>query len=170
MNYYDGRDPELPRHDPQNFADQTWLSDLTENVDTFVTLYAQGVPRDTAVIAAFEMIKYGRFLGNADLLAQALLSVASVRSKINAKIKAAKPDELWHARLSAHKLLQIVMDDRNRETARLNAIAQLNVLLGITEMTETGQQKLVDKSLADFYTRRIERQFGAAPPEGATTH
>ncbi|WP_053525706.1 hypothetical protein [Burkholderia cenocepacia] len=159
--YSDGVE-ELPRHDPRKFADDDWLfPELTSNVDAFVDMYVKGIPRDVAVIRAFEMIKHGRHLGNADALAAALLSVPSVAAKIAARIRESKPDELWHARLSAHKLLQIVMDDRHRESSRLNAIAQLNVLLGITEIADTGQQKLVDRSLADFYARRIERQFGA---------
>ncbi|MGQ7938497.1 hypothetical protein [Paraburkholderia sp. D1E] len=162
--------PHQNLHDPANFADEDFLEYLPEETDDFIDLFVRGVPKDQAVIRAFQLIKRGFGTTNADMLALAILSIPSIAKQIDAKIKAAKPDELWHARLAAHKLLQIVQDDRNRESARLNAIAQLNVLLGITEMTETGQQKLVDKSLADFYTRRIERQFGAAPSEGAITH
>ncbi|REG57616.1 hypothetical protein B0G80_0240 [Paraburkholderia sp. BL6669N2] len=167
---YNHGNEDIERHDPRNFADEDWLfPDLAKNVDSFIDLYVKGIPRDAAVIRAFEMIRYGKYLGNADMLALALLSVQSIAAKVTERIKASNPEDLWHSRLAAHKLLQIVMDDRNRESARLNAIGQLNMLLGITEMTESGQQKLIDKSLADFYQRRIDRQFGAAAETDQTT-
>ncbi|MEX3812132.1 hypothetical protein AB3X96_18020 [Paraburkholderia sp. BR13439] len=166
--YNDGED--VQRHDPRNFADAEWLfPDLAKNVDCFIDLYVKGTPRDVAVIRAFEMIKYGKHLGNADLLSQALLSVPVIATKVAERIKASKPDDLWHSRLAAHKLLQIVMDERNRESARLNAIGQLNLLLGITELTDAGQQKLIDKSLTDFYALRVERQYGTAPETNEAT-
>ena len=66
------------------------------------------------------------------------------------QLKQTKSHDLWNPKESAHQLLSIVRDVYAKDSVRLNAIKELNVLCGITIVDENGKTK-AGRSLADFY-------------------
>ena len=60
--------------------------------------------------------------------------------------------KLWSPKKSAHHLLTLVHDIFAKDSVRLNAIKELNVLAGITIVDESGKTR-AGRSLADFYAQ-----------------
>jgi hypothetical protein len=72
------------------------------------------------------------------------------RSHFTKRLKEIKIDELWNTKTSVHELLSLTRDIFAKDTARLNAIKELNVLVGITVVDENGKTK-AGRGLNDFY-------------------
>ena len=155
-------------YDPFDFADPAYAQKFHECFDAYIELRVKGIPRDLAVIDAFELIRLRASLHNVDQLGMAADSNQYVKVRFAKSLAAKATEDLWDGKKAAHNLLKLIEDPRVRDTTRLNAIAQLNVLLGIVEITEKGNTKLIDKSMADFYRRRIEAR--EANVDSATTH
>lgn len=151
-------------YDPADFAAEDWAERFSDPFDDFIELRIKGVDKEVAIITAFEMIKYGARLHNVNELSVAAESNPYFRKRFEPRLKDKNPNDLWDGNKALHALLKLVQSESVRDSTRLNAIKELNILLGITELDEKGQTKLIDKSLAEFYARRIERQHGT------TTH
>ena len=79
--------------------------------------------------------------------------------KFRARLKEIDFSELWNPKDAIHLLMTIAYDDTAKDQARLNAIAHLNVLSGITIVDSAGSTKAV-RGLNDFYN-----DIGALPGE-----
>ncbi|RZF31334.1 hypothetical protein EVC45_02455 [Paraburkholderia sp. UYCP14C] len=152
-------------YDPADFASEEWAEQFAIPFDDFIELRIKGVDKEVAIITAFEMIKYGARLHNVAELSLAAEANPYFRKRFEPRLKDKKPDDLWDGNKALNALLKLVESATVRDSTRLNAIKELNVLLGITELDEKGQTKLIDKSLADFYSRRI-----AMRGDSTTTH
>lgn len=152
-------------YDPADFANEAWAERFYIAFDDFIELRIKGMDREVAIITAFEMIKYGARLHNAHELAVAAESNPYYRKRFDPRLKDKEPTDLWDGNKALNHLLRLVESETVRDSVRLNAIKELNILLGITEIDDKGATKLIDKSLSDFYRRRIE-QRGETP----TTH
>lgn len=128
--------------------------------DKFIELRIIGYDRDLAFMEAFEVFQLDIDISNLSHNALAAECNEYFRANYARRLQEAKPEQLWSAKEACAQLLRIVRDPSARHTAKIQAIASLNVLLGITEMTETGQQKLVDREMADFYSRRVQQTYG----------
>jgi hypothetical protein len=73
-----------------------------------------------------------------------------VISKLRDAIAAANPNELWNPRISIHEMLSLARDPFAKDSSRLGAMKELNVMLNITVVDENGKTK-AGRSLADFY-------------------
>lgn len=61
--------------------------------------------------------------------------------------------DLWGDKVAINELLQMVRDKMVKDAVRLGAIKELNVLLDITVIDETGRTRR-NKSLDDFYEKQ----------------
>lgn len=59
--------------------------------------------------------------------------------------------ELWDAKVSIRELLQMVRSPFVKDSTRLNAVKELNVLAEITFVDEQGRTRARPKGLDDFY-------------------
>jgi hypothetical protein len=87
-----------------------------------------------------------------------------------AALKAFDANTAWSAETAVIHLLRMVENPYEKGTVKVAAIDRLNVLLGITEIEATGKQTLAQKSLADFYARRVKRTGDDASTDTPTTH
>lgn len=71
------------------------------------------------------------------------------------------PASLWNPRLAVHEMLCLARDPYAKETARLGAMKELNVLLNITVVDEKGKTR-AGRSLDDFYRDQSKRLNGDA--------
>ncbi|KVU80062.1 hypothetical protein WK73_04505 [Burkholderia ubonensis] len=147
-------------YDSADFANETWADRFSIPFDDFIELRIKGMDRDVAIITAFEMIKHGARLHNVSDLALAAESNPYFRKRFEPRLKDKDPNDLWDSNKALNALLKLVESPTVRDSVRLNAIRELNILLGITELDEKGGTKLLDRSLADFYRMRIESQNG----------
>ena len=68
--------------------------------------------------------------------------------------------EMWNPRIAIHQLVKLVRNEMAKDTARLAAIKELNVMTGITVMDEAGNTKM-GRSLDDFYTKVADQAESA---------
>lgn len=73
-----------------------------------------------------------------------------VRSEIARRLAQVKQSELWNERVAIHELLSIARDVYAKDSTRLNAVKELNVLYGITITDEKGVTRR-GMNLDEFY-------------------
>lgn len=73
-----------------------------------------------------------------------------VTSKLRDSIAKAKASDLWNPNIAVHEILSLVRDPIAKDATRLNAMKELNILVGIVIVDENGKTKL-GRNLDDFY-------------------
>lgn len=73
-----------------------------------------------------------------------------VRSEIKRRLAEIKQSELWNERTAIHELLTMARDPYAKDTVRLAAVKELNVLYGITITDDKGVTRR-GMSLDEFY-------------------
>lgn len=156
-------------YDPQKFSCPNTAYEYKANFDVYVELRVRGIPRDLAVVEAFDMIRLGVDMGNVRQLAFAcdINQYVRIRFRQVLENKDIKKD-LWSERTAVNKLLELVNDESVRDSVRLNAIVQLNVLCGYIQLDEA-MSKRIGHTLADF-ARLQATSNEVPPPEGHSVH
>jgi hypothetical protein len=72
------------------------------------------------------------------------------RRQFEKRLAEIKMEELWGAKTAAHELLSVARNVFAKDSTRLNAMKELNVLFGITVVDENGKTR-AGRSLGDFY-------------------
>ncbi|MBC8640183.1 hypothetical protein IAG25_25460 [Caballeronia sp. EK] len=137
-------------YSPGDFVEPEFAAECADCFDAFIELIIEGVPRDLAIIDAFQMIKYSANIGNADALAMAAQCNPYVKTRLAARLKDAKPTDLWSEKKAINHLLAILKSEKTRGADKIAAIDRLNVLLDITVIDEAGRTKKVP-TLDDLY-------------------
>lgn len=70
--------------------------------------------------------------------------------RINERLNELSASDLWNPKTSLFELIQIAKDPFAKDTARLGAIKELNVMCNIVVVDENGKTR-AGKTLADFY-------------------
>lgn len=91
---------------------------------------------------------------------------AYVRQGIKARLTDMQLEQLWNRNVSIWEMLQIVRDPFARDSTRLNAIRELNVVAGITAIDPNGKTV---PGLDHFYARGKD-PLSQAIQSGNTTH
>ncbi len=137
-------------YDPRDFADEQFAVEHAAVFDKYVQLRVMGTSRDLAVVEALEMVRLGINTDNARHLAFAFEQNPYVRRRFTKVLESKDVKvELWSERKAVHRLLEIIEDPCVRESTRLNAIVQLNVLCGYIQLDD-GMSRRIGHSLADF--------------------
>lgn len=71
-------------------------------------------------------------------------------AKFKERLEAIQTGDLWNDKIAVHEMLAIARDPYAKDSTRLNAMKELNILVGITVVDENGKTKL-GGSLEDFY-------------------
>jgi hypothetical protein len=72
------------------------------------------------------------------------------KREFKAVLEATPVGEMWNPKVAVHELLSMVRDRFAKESARMSAIKELNVIANITIVDESGKTK-AGRNLADFY-------------------
>ncbi|MFL9939992.1 hypothetical protein [Paraburkholderia graminis] len=153
---------DLTTYDPFEFASPDYAAEFHPCFDAYIELRVQGIPRDMAVIDAFELIRLRVDVRNADALGMAADANPYVKARF-AKVLAAKTtEELWDGKKAVLKLLTLIEDPRVRDTTRLNAVHALNALTGLITLDD-GTKRKIGHTLQDFW------KMGGTPAP-VTTH
>lgn len=71
-------------------------------------------------------------------------------ARFEQRLKEIKIEELWNTKTSLHELLSMARSPFAKDSTRLNAIKELNIMVGIIVIDENGKTK-AGRSLEDFY-------------------
>jgi hypothetical protein len=74
------------------------------------------------------------------------------KARFNKRLKEIKTEELWDAKVALNELLSMARNPFAKDSTRLNAMRELNILVGIVIVDENGKTK-AGRSLADFYQK-----------------
>ncbi|PMS29644.1 hypothetical protein [Trinickia symbiotica] len=153
-------------YEMSDFANAAYAQQFHPCFDAYVELRAKGIPRDIAVIEAFELIRLNVSLHNVDALGRAADCNPYVKARFEHALNSKSiKDELWTQHKAVLALLRLIEDPRVRDTTRLNAINSLNAMCGYLELDDSTKRR-VGHTLADFY-----RMSNAVPsPEGKQVH
>lgn len=145
-----------------DFAQPEFISDNQSFFDDYIDLRIQGYDPREAFMRVFGSDYYPSpemgYKRTSDIEASDYY-----RTTFNEKLRAANPDDLWNVKTSIHEMLSIVRSFMVKDSVRLNAIKELNVLCAITIVDEKGNTK-AGRSLADFYASEAAKTDTPATP------
>jgi hypothetical protein len=141
---------DLTAYSPHDFADPSYAQQFNPCFDTYVELRVRGVPRDLAVIDAFELIRLKISLHNVDQLGMAADSNPYVKVRFDKVLAAKATEDLWDGKKAVLNLLKLIEDPRVRDTTRLNAINSLNALTGLVTLDDATKRR-IGHTLEDFW-------------------
>lgn len=127
----------------ENFAERN-ISIITEYADYRVL----GWNPERAFCRVFGTAYADYFL---EARIQALEHNVVYRKVFAAKFGATKLDDMFDAKTSVYELLSLVNNPFTKDTTRLTAIKELNIMFGITVIDENGKTR-AGKTLSEFYT------------------
>lgn len=154
---------------PTDFASEQFAFHNRQIFDEFIALRVHGV----SPYVAYRMV-----LGEdyADNYAQARIYAIEMnpyyKREFHAQLEATPVSELWNPKVAVHELLSLVRDRFAKESARMSAIKELNVIANITIVDETGKTK-AGRNLADFYATegaKTEVKVEESELPGQTAH
>lgn len=134
--------------------------------DEFIELAVRGVP-----IADCMRLTFGE-----DMLADqyahgriwAIQRNPYYKGKFAKRLQEIPTAELWNPKLAVHNLVKLALDPGAKDSARINAMKELNVITGITVVDENGQTK-IGRSMDDFYAKMgVERGADLHYPPAAS--
>jgi len=155
---------------PVDFASPEYAEKVSLSFDEYIKLRVVGIPRDSAVIEAFELIRYGVNTDNADLLGLAADCNPYVKQRYPAVLasKDIKRD-LWTQNDAANAYLRMIKDPRVRDATRLNAINSLTALCQYVDFDEL-TAKRVDKTISEFKRQHAAWEAAGSPTTQTATH
>lgn len=79
-----------------------------------------------------------------------LESTDAYREEFQRQMDAMDPNKMWNRNISVHNLVRLINDPEGRDSTKLAAIKELNVMFAITIVDENGKTR-AGASLEDFY-------------------
>lgn len=155
------KDPVLMAED---FEDPLFAQNNSALFDEFIDLCIKGVEELSAMRIVFgeSTVQDGGFIGRL----YALKRNPYYKKRFPLALAAMKTDEIWNPRIAMTLLVSIARSS-TKDSARINAIRELNVMTGITIIDEAGNTKM-GRNLDDFYTKvqeKIDSHYPPAPTE-----
>lgn len=147
------------------FAEPEFIQINLPFFERFVELRVHGYSSRIAFIRAFGADNYGESPQAGYRRTQDIESSEWYGAAFELKLKELKANDLWNEKESIHQLLSIVRSEMVKDSVRLNAVKELNVLCGITIIDENGKTK-AGRSLDDFYRSRTDPSVPAEQSPG----
>lgn len=134
--------------DPYEFGDPEFVAQNTELFDEYISLKIRG----QTPLVAFRMAFGHEFAYDNETSVRIYAVERSLyfRENFDKRLQAATIDELWNPKIAVHALLSVVRDYTAKDSARLRAMQELNILTNIVIVDENGKTK-AGRNLADFY-------------------
>jgi hypothetical protein len=150
-------------HTTDEFADSEFIDLNRPFFERYVDLRVRGYGSRAAFIRVFGVDNYGN-PQEGYRRTQDIEETEWYRSNFELRLKEIKDSELWNVKTSIHELLSILRGDLVKDSVRLNAIKELNVMGGITIVDENGKTK-AGRSLDDFYRQQATPSAPTQPAE-----
>jgi hypothetical protein len=150
---------------PWHFRQDTFAASHVKEVNEYAGYRALGVNSERAFLRAFGT-------DYADLHLQARIE-ALEHNVVYRKIfiqafSQVKIGDMWDVKMAAFEYLQLINNPFVKDSTRLAAIKELNVLFGITIVDEGGRTK-AGRGLREFYADTIQSETSAST-QGAAKH
>lgn len=132
---------------PTDFASEVFAFNNRQIFDEVIALRIQGA----SALVAYRMVlgeDYNDNLVTARVYAMEMNPY--YKRQFKAQLEATPFTELWNPKVAVHELLSLVRDRWAKESARLSAMKELNVIANITIIDESGKTR-AGRKLADFY-------------------
>jgi len=130
------------------FEEEEFALENMKMFEEYVELRVRGIPPIVALPRVFGLNQAGdRYEQNRF---NAIERNPVYRSLFRKRLKEIQHNELWDGKQSIYELLSIVRGWNVKDSSRISAIKELNVLAGIVIVDENGKTK-VGRSLEDFY-------------------
>lgn len=164
-DFDDSQYERAPLPDGKDFADERFALNNKALFDEFIELTVRGVDIASALRLTFgecmlaDSEAHGRVWG--------IQRNPYYKKQFALRLKAIPTNEMWNPKLAVHNLVKLALDPSAKDSARINAMKELNVITGITIVDENGQTK-IGRSMDDFYTameRQADLHYPPAKPE-----
>jgi hypothetical protein len=131
---------------PRMFGEEKFAELNKDHFDEYIEYRVRGYHASVAFARIFDEIQ--------PQMAQACTEFLEhnqyYQRQFKARLKEIQLDKLWGTKVSVHELLSMARNPFARDSTRLNAVKELNVMYGITIVDENGKTQR-GKQLADFY-------------------
>ncbi len=132
---------------PSMFGDRAFAELNTEQFDAYVEYRVRGYHSHVA----FRRVFGEEYMDNTSHIRIELTEHnAYVRAKFKERLAAIKVEELWDTKTSLNELLSMARNPFAKDSTRLNAMKELNIMVGIVVVDENGKTK-AGRNLSDFY-------------------
>lgn len=126
------------------FADEEFAITNREAFDAFIDYRVEGIHQQVAFVRLF-----GDDSDSA-LKSTMMMHNPYVRREFARKVAALKPKEIWTENMAAVKFKEFMENPFFKDSTRLQAAKELNVLMGITEIDDAGRS-VKRRGLSDLY-------------------
>lgn len=148
------------------FSDESWLAENFDSFREYIEYRVHGYFASVAFRRVYGEENSGDTYTHHRI--ENLEATRLYRDLFARRLSEVKISELWNTKVSVHELLSLTRNPFAKDTTRLQAAKELNVLVGITVVDENGKTK-AGASLEDFYkTEGNSKPDESAAP--ATTH
>jgi len=155
----------IEKKPPFLFATEEFAIVHRDLFDQYIEYRIHGYHTSTAFKRVFGAENYD---GNAHIRIENMEHNPYYKSRFAQRLNEVKTTELWNTKISLNELLSSARNPFAKDSVRLNAIKELNIMCGITVVDESGKTK-AGRSLEDFY--RMEAGQDALPESPSpTTH
>lgn len=145
MSSNDDHDPHLAT--PSDFVSETFAFNNRQIFDEVIALRVQGA----SMHVAYRMVLGEEYNDNmATARVYAMEQNPYFKREFKFKLESTPFTELWNPKTAVHELLSLVRDKWAKESARLSAMKELNVIANITIIDESGKTR-AGRKLSDFY-------------------
>ena len=138
---------EIEKHAPFLFAEESFAIVHRELVNQYIAYRVHGYHNSTAFRRVFGAENYD---SNSHLRIENLEHNPYYRREFARQLKAIQVEELWNTKIALNELLGMARNVFAKDTSRLAAMKELNIMCGITVTDENGKTK-AGRSLDDFY-------------------
>lgn len=132
------------------FATAEFIEDNKSFYDDYIDLRVQGFDPYSAFIRVFGMEHWPEQAHRGQARLNAIESTRYFNETFDAKLEKIKVTDLWNPKRSLNELLCVVRGPYVKDATKLNAIKELNVMVGIVIIDENGKTK-AGRTLEDFY-------------------
>jgi hypothetical protein len=138
---------------PRMFGEEKFAELNKDHFDAYIEYRVRGYHASVAFTRIFDEVN----AQHAQLAAEFLEHNPYYQRRFKERLEAIKLEKLWDTKISVHELLSVARNPFARDSTRLNAMKELNIMYGITIVDENGKTQR-GKGLADFYASVV-------PPE-----
>jgi hypothetical protein len=144
---------------PDDLVKSSYALMHADYYDAYVELRLHGIHSVRAMQQCFPPQLWQRDIAEAWRNRMAVEFNPYTVQKLRDAIASTPVSKLWNPKLAIHHLLSLAQDIEAKDSSRLGAMKELNVMCNITVVDENGKTK-AGRSLADFY-RAVEQEIEA---------
>jgi hypothetical protein len=153
------------KYPPSSFREDSFIRLFRPLVSRYLDMRVMGKDSTSAFMQCFGTDYYDQHLRRR---IEALEGNESFQNEFKKRLSVAKFEDLFDLKSAVHRWMGLLNDPDVRDTSKVAALKELQVLYGMTVIDENGNTR-AGKSLADFYKEQVkpltapEGELHAAP-------